>query len=143
MTAHKNFEFNENTIQYRFSKKEMVDIGIDLDVIKSMKVFIQKQHDCKDEANTAKAHVLLSVMPTERTSIFGYGDKTRWFKTDIVDKDLTNYHKRLMKITSSTNSYISYAICLLNDNDYAMNIIDELAYKFYDNVVDTPEFGEA
>lgn len=140
---HKNFVFEDNIIQYRFSKKELEDIGADFSVIKSMKVFIQKQRNCNATANKAKAHVLLSVTPTERTSIFGYGDKTRWFKTDIVDKDLTNYHKRLMKITSSTNSYISYAICLLNDNDYAMNIIDELAYKFYDNVVDTPEFGEA
>ena len=140
---HKNFVFEDNIIQYRFSKKELEDIGTDFSVIKSMKVFIQKQRNCNATANKAKAHVLLSVTPTERTSIFGYGDKTRWFKTDIVDKDLTNYHKRLMKITSSTNSYISYAICLLNDNDYAMNIIDELAYKFYDNVVDTPEFGEA
>jgi hypothetical protein len=140
---HKNFVFEDNIIQYRFSKKELEDIGADFAVIKSMKVFIQKQRNCNAAANEAKAHVLLSVTPTERTSNFGYGDKTRWFKTDIVDKDLTNYHKRLMKITSSTNSYISYAICLLNDNDYAMNIIDELAYKFYDNVVDTPEFGEA
>ena len=136
MTAHKNFEFNENAIQYRFSKKEMVDIGIDLDVIKSMKVFIQKQHDCKDEANTAKARVLLSVMPTEKPATYsGFQDKTRWFKTDIKDKDLTEYHKRLTRVLASTNTYITYAISVLKDNEYAMNIIDELAYKFYDNTV--------
>lgn len=136
---HEDFVFEDNSIQYRFSKKEMEDIEIDLKLVKSMKVFIQKQHDCESEFDTAKAHVLLSVMPTEKTSNFGFGDKTRWFKTDIVDKDLTQFHKRLFNITKSTNKYIAYTICLIKNNEYVMNIIDKLACDFYDNVVEEVE----
>ena len=134
---HKNFVFEDNIIQYRFSKKELEDIGIDLNLVKSIKVFIKKQSPQSKDSGL-NVRVLLSVTPTvTNKNIGGFADKTRWFKTILSNDDLEDFHKKLFKITDSTNNYIKYTICFFKENKAVMDIVDKLAYKMYNETLGT------
>src|SRR5574344_652914 len=134
---HKNFVLEGGIIQYRFSKKEIEDIGIDLNLVKSIKVFIQKQILLSEDSGL-NVRVLLSVTPTvTNKNICGFADKTRWFKTILSNDDLEDFHKKLFKITDSTNNYIKYTICFFKENKAIMDIVDKLAYKMYNETLGT------
>lgn len=133
--GHKNFVLENGIIQYRFSKKEIEDIGIDLNLVKSMKVFIKRQSSLSKNSGL-NVRVLLSVTPTiTNKNISGYGDKVRWFKTILSNNDLEDFHKKLFKINDSTNIYIKYTTCFLKENKCVIDIIDKLAYKMYNETL--------
>ena len=136
--GHKNFVLEDGMMQYRFSKKEIEDIGIDLNLVKSMKVFIKRQSPLLKNSGL-NVRVLLSVTPAiTNKNISGFSDKARWFKTILSNNDLEDFHKKLFKITDSTNNYIKYTTCFLKENKAAMDIIDKLAYKMYNETLDMP-----
>ena len=134
---HKNFVLEDGIIQYRFSKKEIEDIGIDLNLVKSIKIFIQKQSLLSKDSGL-NVRVLLSVTPTvTNKNISGFADKTRWFKTILSNNNLEDFHKKLFKITDSTNNYIKYTTCFLKENKTVIDIADKLAYKMYNETLGT------
>ena len=130
-----NENFVLEMIQHRFSKEEIKDMGIDLHLVKSMKVLIKRQASDSYLPNE-NIRVLLSVTPAGKNIGFGFGDKTRWFKTKFTNGNLDDFHKKFFKATASTNLYIKYTTRIIKEKAAAMENIDQLALKLYNKTVD-------